>query len=215
MSDDLVYAERLATGDAAGLLVLHHGRGADEFALLPLADMLDPQLRLHVVTPRAPLALADESGFHWYVSRRVGYPDADTFHDAYRALARLHDRVWERFGVAPDQTVLGGFSLGSGMSYSLGLGADRPPPAGILAFSGAIPAVDGWKPDVPRSTGARTIRPDRGRRVGTRRESASGRRRHARRVPRIGSGPRRRPCTHPGRRRVARARDPVNEVAEQ
>ena len=152
MSDDLVYAERLATGDAAGLLVLHHGRGADEFALLPLADMLDPQLRLHVVTPRAPLALADESGFHWYVSRRVGYPDADTFHDAYRALARLHDRVWERFGVAPDQTVLGGFSLGSGMSYSLGLGADRPPPAGILAFSGAIPAVDGWKPDVPRST---------------------------------------------------------------
>src|SRR5919204_2049540 len=42
MSDDLVYAERLATGEAAGLLVLHHGRGADEFALLPLADMLDP-----------------------------------------------------------------------------------------------------------------------------------------------------------------------------
>ena len=34
-----------------GLLVLHHGRGADEHDLLGLADVLDPQRRLHVVTP--------------------------------------------------------------------------------------------------------------------------------------------------------------------
>ena len=36
--------------------------------------------------------------------------------------------------------------MGSVMSYSLGLGADRPAPAGILAFSGFIPTVDGWQP---------------------------------------------------------------------
>jgi len=40
--------------------------------------------------------------------------------------------------------VLGGFSMGSVMSYSLGLAADRPAPAGILAFSGFIPTVEGW-----------------------------------------------------------------------
>ena len=30
------------------------------------------------------------------------------------------------------------------MSYAMALGADRPPVAGILAFSGFIPVVDGW-----------------------------------------------------------------------
>ena len=44
--------------------------------------------------------------------------------------------------------MLGGFSMGSVMSYSLGLGAGRPAPAGILAFSGFIPVVEGWAPEL-------------------------------------------------------------------
>ena len=44
--------------------------------------------------------------------------------------------------------MFGGFSMGSVMSYSLGLGADRPAPAGILAFSGFIPVVEGWEPSL-------------------------------------------------------------------
>jgi phospholipase/carboxylesterase len=145
---DLTYRERPAAGDPAGLLVLHHGRGADEQDLLGLADVLDPEQRLHVVTPRAPLRLPGSPGYHWYVVPRVGYPDHDTFHAAYASLAALHDELWERTGIAPEQTVFGGFSMGSVMSYSLGLGADRPAPAGILAFSGFIPVVDGWEPDL-------------------------------------------------------------------
>ena len=38
--------------------------------------------------------------------------------------------------------------MGSVMSYSLGLGPDRPAPAGIMAFSGFIPTVEGWQPDI-------------------------------------------------------------------
>jgi phospholipase/carboxylesterase len=38
--------------------------------------------------------------------------------------------------------------MGTVMSYALGLGADRPAPAGILAFSGFIPVVEGWEPDL-------------------------------------------------------------------
>ena len=38
----LAYRERPAAGVAEGLLVLHHGRGADERDLLGLADVLDP-----------------------------------------------------------------------------------------------------------------------------------------------------------------------------
>jgi phospholipase/carboxylesterase len=148
MSPGLVYQERPAAGDPEGLLVLHHGRGADEHDLLSLGDVLDPERRLHVATPRGPLQLPGWPGHHWYVVPRVGYPDPDTFWAAYRALAEFHDSLWERTGVGPGRTVLGGFSMGSVMSYSLGLGGDRPAPAGILAFSGFVPVVDGWQPSL-------------------------------------------------------------------
>ena len=154
---DLVFRERPATGEAEGLLVLHHGRGSDERDLLGLADVLDPQRRLHVVTPRGPLQLPGWPGHHWYVVPRVGYPDPDTFHAAYAALAALHDELWQRTGIAPQRTVFGGFSMGSVMSYSLGLGADRPAPAGILAFSGFIPIVEGWQPSLADRTGTRVF----------------------------------------------------------
>ena len=60
-------------------------------------------------------------------------------------------------GTTPEQTVFGGFSMGSVMSYSLGLGADRPAPAGILAFSGFIPIVEGWQPDLASREGLRAF----------------------------------------------------------
>ena len=153
----LVHRERPAEGQAAGLLVLHHGRGTDEHDLLGLADVLDPERRLHVVTPRGPLSLPGWPGHHWYVVPRVGYPDPTTFHAAYAKLAALHDELWERTGIGPDRTVLGGFSMGSVMSYSLGLGPDRPAPAGILAFSGFVPVVEGWEPDLAGRTGTRVF----------------------------------------------------------
>jgi phospholipase/carboxylesterase len=154
---ELFYRERPAAGEPAGLLVLHHGRGSDEQDLLGLADVFDRERRLHVVTPRAPLQLPGSPGYHWYVVPRVGYPDPDTFHAAYTELGALHDELWEGTGIDPAHTVLGGFSMGSVMSYSLGLGPDRPAPAGILAFSGFIPVVDGWQPDLESRTGTRVF----------------------------------------------------------
>jgi phospholipase/carboxylesterase len=144
--DPLHYLERPASGDPDGLLVLHHGRGTDERDLLGLADALDPEHRLRVVTPRAPLQLPGSPGYHWYLVPRVGYPDHDTFHAARAALADLHDRLWDETGVGPERTVLGGFSMGTVMSYAMALGAERPPVAGILAFSGFVPIVADWAP---------------------------------------------------------------------
>jgi phospholipase/carboxylesterase len=144
----LVYRERPAAGPPQGLLVLHHGRGADENDLLPLAEAMDPRRRLHVVTPQAPLEPQGMPGHHWYLVPRVGHPDPVTFEQAYSKLAELHDELWERTGITPERTVLGGFSMGTVMSYALGLGAGRPAPAGILAFSGFIPTVEGWAPQL-------------------------------------------------------------------
>jgi phospholipase/carboxylesterase len=154
---ELIYRERPAAGEPEGLLVLHHGRGADEHDLLGFGDVIDPGRRLHLVTPRAPLTLPGWPGHHWYVVPRVGYPDHDTFHAAYAALASLHDELWERLGIGPERTVLGGFSMGSVMSYALGLGADRPAPAGILALSGFIPTVEGWEPDLAGRSSLRVL----------------------------------------------------------
>ncbi len=142
----LTYLERPAERAPEGLLVLHHGRGTDERDLLGLADALDPDGRLRVVTPRAPLVLEGSPGYHWYLVPRVGYPDHDTFHAARHALAELHDRLWEETGVEPARTVLGGFSMGTVMSYAMALSAERPPVAGALAFSGFVPTVEGWAP---------------------------------------------------------------------
>jgi phospholipase/carboxylesterase len=110
-----------------------------------------------VATPRGPLTLPGWPGYHWYVVPRVGYPDHDTFHAAYRALAGFHDELWERTGIDPARTVLGGFSMGSVMSYALGLGRGRPAPAGILAFAGFVPVVDGWEPDLDGRGGLRAF----------------------------------------------------------
>ncbi|HEY0390505.1 MAG TPA: phospholipase [Solirubrobacterales bacterium] len=153
----LVHSERPAAGEAEGLLVLHHGRGSDEQDLLALADMLDPAGRLRVITPRAPLVLEGSPGYHWYLVPRVGYPDRDTFEAARAALAELHDGLWEETGIEPARTVLGGFSMGTVMSYAMALSGDRPPVAGILAFSGFLPTVEDWEPRLDDRRGTRAF----------------------------------------------------------
>lgn len=155
--ESLHYLERAPVGEPGGLLVLHHGRGTDERDLLGLADALDPEGRLHVVSPRAPLSLPGSPGFHWYLVPRVGYPDRDSFHAARRALAELHDRLWEQTGVEPERTVFGGFSMGSVMSYAMALDAERPAVAGILAFSGFVPVVEDWGPAFGDRQGTRAF----------------------------------------------------------
>lgn len=143
---DLIRAERAAAGQASGLLVLHHGRGTDEKNLLLLAAALDPERRLHVVAPRAPLQLEGAPGFHWYRISSVGRPEPESFAAAYRALAELHDELWLTTGIAPTSTVLGGFSMGAVMSYVTAFGLGRPQVAGVLALSGFVPEVEGWQP---------------------------------------------------------------------
>jgi phospholipase/carboxylesterase len=143
MGAALTHRERPAAGDPEGLIVLFHGRGADEDDLFPLLDVLDPGRRLLGVTPRGPLSLPP-GGAHWYVVRQVGFPDPTTFLQTVAAAGE-----WlEGLGFPPERTILGGFSQGAVMAYSLGLGAGRPQPAAIVALSGFIPTVEGFELDL-------------------------------------------------------------------
>jgi phospholipase/carboxylesterase len=139
----LAHLVREPTAEPAGALVLFHGRGTSEHDLYPLLDALDPARRLLGLTPRGPLSLPP-GGAHWYVVRRVGFPDPETFSSSYRAASAWLDGL----GVPPERLVLGGFSQGAVMSHALALGRGRPRPAGVIALSGFVPTVDGFELDL-------------------------------------------------------------------
>ena len=145
---DLIHLLREPAGEAEGALVLNHGRGTDERDLYPLLDELDPQRRLLGVTTGAPLTGVPPGGRHWYLVPRVGYPDPDTFAASYRMLTQFLDGLLAGREIGWERTAIGGFSMGAVMSYAVGLGPGRPSPAAILAFSGFIPTVDGWEPEL-------------------------------------------------------------------
>jgi phospholipase/carboxylesterase len=55
------------------------------------------------------------------------------------------DDLLAEHGIPIDRTILGGFSQGAVMTHALGLAADRPRPAGLIALSGFIPRVEGFE----------------------------------------------------------------------
>jgi phospholipase/carboxylesterase len=145
VGEELTHRVRPFEGDPDGALILFHGRGADEFDLFPLLDLLDPDRRLLGITPRGPLSLPP-GGAHWYVVEEVGFPEPRTFLDTYGRAAAWLDSL----DVPPERRILGGFSQGAVMSYALGLGQGRPRPAAIVAFSGFLPTVEGFSLDLER-----------------------------------------------------------------
>jgi phospholipase/carboxylesterase len=143
----VVYEVREAAGEPAGALVLFHGRGADEYDLYPLLDLLDPERHLLGVTPRGPYSFPP-GGAHWYKLQEVGFPDRETFLTTYDEVGHWLDGFLDEHGISPERTVLGGFSQGAVMAYSFGLGAGRARPAALIALSGFMPTVEGFELDL-------------------------------------------------------------------
>jgi phospholipase/carboxylesterase len=148
---------RPSSGGPEGALILNHGRGTDERDLLGLLAELDPERRLLGVTTGAPLRGIPPGGRHWYIVERVGYPHPDTFQLSYELLTERLDRVLAEHSLDWSRTVVGGFSQGAVMSYAVALSGGRPVPAGLIALSGFIPEVAGWRPDFADRGGLRTF----------------------------------------------------------
>ena len=149
---ELAYRVRVADGDPQGALVVLHGRGADERDLEPLVEMLDPEARLTAFLPRGPLSLPP-GGAHWYVVREVGFPDASTFLPTFARVSGWVDAMLADARIPIERTVFAGFSQGAVMAHSLALAVERARPAGVLAFSGFVPRVDGFELDLETRAG--------------------------------------------------------------
>jgi phospholipase/carboxylesterase len=146
---DSTLAQRLrpSAAEPSGALLLFHGRGTDEHDLFPLLEVLDPYRRMLCATARGPLSLPP-GGAHWYVVRRIGFPDPATFNSTYPLLTSWIDSLLAEHGIPHERTILGGFSQGAVMAYATALGAGRPRPAGVLALSGFTPTVEGFEIDL-------------------------------------------------------------------
>jgi phospholipase/carboxylesterase len=131
-----VIEPRAPGGDRHPLLVLLHGRGADENDLAALADEFDG--RFLVLSPRAPLPFQFGGGFTWYEFDAVGTPNPVMFRSSYDRLLQFLQDAISGYPVDPRHVYLFGFSMGTVMSHAIAL--SRPGLVrGVVANSGYVP----------------------------------------------------------------------------
>jgi phospholipase/carboxylesterase len=122
-------------------MIMLHGRGSDEEDLLGITPMLDH--RFMVISARAPYQFL-YGGYTWYDLEEGGSPDLPMFDESYRKLSAFLDDVVAGYPVDPSRVILFGFSMGTVMSYALGL--TRPEKIRAVA------ANSGYLPEVPSLT---------------------------------------------------------------
>jgi len=140
----LEYGRRAAkSGNTKNLVVFLHGYGANGADLLGLADPLGEHLPDTVfLAPDAPEpCTGNPMGFQWFPIPWLDGSSEEMARDSMRvsvdALNIWLDKMIDKEGVTPAQTILFGFSQGTMMSLELGPARDIAF-AGIVGFSGRL-----------------------------------------------------------------------------
>lgn len=111
------------------VIVLLHGRGADEHDLFGLKEMLDPRFTIHSL--RAPFEF-EWGGYAWFDLFDDGTVDERSFEQSRNEILAFLETL------GTQEVYLLGFSMGAIMSYSIAL--TRPGSCkGIAALSGFAP----------------------------------------------------------------------------
>jgi len=141
----------VGTPQAARVMLIVHGYGADERDLGGLLPYLDPEGRFLTVLPRGPVAAPP--GFAWYDIGAIGagHTADPTFMSSLQELDDLLDQACAEHDKPRDEAVVAGFSQGGGLAVALGLRkSDRAHPAAVVAMSCYLPDVEGieydWEP---------------------------------------------------------------------
>jgi phospholipase/carboxylesterase len=118
-------------------VIMLHGRGSDEEDLLGIAPKFDE--RFLIISVRAPYQFPF-GGYTWFDLEQISSPDLFTFGESYRKLCLFLDDVRAGYPVNTSALILFGFSMGTVMSYALGL--TRPDIIrAVAANSGILPEV--------------------------------------------------------------------------
>jgi len=137
MNEPLVVRWRKAQPTGNGrppLLVLLHGRGADEHDLFELAPAIDPLFA--VASVRAPLETG-EGGYTWSESTTPGRYIAESLRESILRMQSWLDDL-EEGRAEPQRIYLLGFSAGMAMASALVF--DQPARfAGAILLSGTLP----------------------------------------------------------------------------
>jgi phospholipase/carboxylesterase len=132
--------------DDRPLVVLLHGRGADESSMVALAESLESALpgRAEYAAVRAPLA--EGAGFAWFANRGIGRPLPESLRSTMDWFRTWADQAGER------PVVLVGFS--GGAAFAGGLALDDPARwAGLAALLGTLPFDAGVPTEAGRLEG--------------------------------------------------------------
>jgi phospholipase/carboxylesterase len=127
---------RRRSADPAPLLILLHGRGANEEDLLGLAEYLDE--RLFIVSPRAPYAFQFGGGYTWYDMEELAKPEPEMFRASLAKIRQFVEDVGMGYPVDRTRVFLGGFSMGTILSYAVAL-TEPARVRGVIATSGYVP----------------------------------------------------------------------------
>lgn len=125
----LRHLERLPAGDPVGALVFFHGYFGIPEDFLPFLDKIDPDRRFHGYLPEGPRPLSE---------RRTSWFDGDAPESPEQQLAPIGGWL-DALPFPAARTVLGGWSQGGMVAYSLALARHRPRPAGVVALGALLP----------------------------------------------------------------------------
>ncbi|HET6562958.1 MAG TPA: serine esterase [Marmoricola sp.] len=139
-------ARRGSTDPGAPLVVLLHGRGADESSIIELADHLPDGLSYAAV--RAPIA--EGGGYAWFANRGIGRPVAASLAETMAWFRGWLDDAGDR------PVVLVGFSGGAAFAGGLLLSAPSRY-AGTAVLLGTLPFDAGVPVDPDRLAGSRVL----------------------------------------------------------
>ena len=143
-----------ANGEAPDTaVVLLHGYGSDGNDLIGLAPHFQHLLPSALfVSPNAPIG-TPMGGFQWFAidwaGDRVASRQAGVF-EARPVLETFLRDLWIQTGIAPERTILAGFSQGAMMALHVGTALNERL-MGFIGFSGAYLPADGFDaPDAAR-----------------------------------------------------------------
>lgn len=150
-------------GTAKKLVILFHGYGSNGQDLAGLAQSWAPDFPDAAwASPDAPEPVPGfPGGYQWFPISRL---DPDAMEAGVRMAAPSADHFIDselrRWGLTDRDLVLAGFSQGSMLALHLGL-RRKTPPAGILAFSGALAAGRSLKQEMTAKPPIMLIHGDR------------------------------------------------------